>query len=51
MKVDFESVLFGFAFLLLVIISLPEQSQGKPSAIETAAAEQAQNGADAPLNR
>lgn len=42
MKVEFESVLFGFAFLLLVIISLPDQSKDEPPAIETAAAAQAE---------
>lgn len=45
MKVEFESVLFGFAFLLLVIISLPEQTKDDSSAIETAAVEQADHGA------
>ena len=39
MKVEFESVLFGFAFLLLVIISLPDQPKDDPAAIETAAAQ------------
>lgn len=51
MKVEFESVLFGFAFLVLVIISLPEQGDKDQTAIETAAAEQAAADADNFLER
>jgi hypothetical protein len=46
MKVEFESILFGLAFLVLVLISLPEQEDAASPSVETAAATQIE-GADA----
>ncbi len=50
MKLEFESVLFGAALLVLVLISLPGEEAEGEAPVETASAEQiATPGASAPL--
>lgn len=48
MKVEFESILFGIAFLVLVLISLPEQEKAATAPLETAAAQPLDPGAPQP---
>ena len=52
MKIEFESVLFGAAFLILVLISIPEQEKDSNAPVETAAIENADApAAPSPLSR